>query len=233
MKVAIMQPYIFPYLGYFQLIQSADKFLLLDDVAYINKGWINRNRILVNGKDLFFIMPLEGASQNKMINELTLVPDIKWKNKLEKTIELAYKKSIGFDTFFPLFKEILYFESNHLSEYLANSILCICNFLNVKTSIVSSTSVYENAQLKGQERIIDLCIKSSAETYINASGGKLLYDTQSFEDNGIQLKFLQAQLIPYKQVGTTNFFPGLSIIDVLMINTKETVQQQINNFILE
>ncbi|RYD82612.1 MAG: hypothetical protein EOP53_03225 [Sphingobacteriales bacterium] len=233
MKVAIMQPYIFPYLGYFQLIQSANKFLLLDDVAYINKGWINRNRILVNGQDIFFVVPLEGASQNKLINALTLVPDIKWKNKLEKTIELAYKKSIGFDTFFPLFKEILYFESNQLSEYLANSIISISNFLDIKTNIVFSTSVYENAQLKGQERIIDLCIKASAETYINASGGKLLYDKQSFEDSGIQLKFLQAQLIPYKQIGTTNFFPGLSIIDVLMNNPKGTVQEKLNNFILE
>jgi hypothetical protein len=90
MKVAIMQPYLFPYIGYFQLIHAVDKFLLLDDVAYINKGWINRNRILVNGRDQLFVLPLEGASQNRTINSLSLLRESKWRNNLVSTIGMAY-----------------------------------------------------------------------------------------------------------------------------------------------
>jgi hypothetical protein len=148
MKVAIMQPYIFPYIGYFQLIKAADKFLLLDDVAYINKGWINRNRMLVNGREQLFVLPLEGASQNRVINSLELLREQKWRKNLETTISMAYKKSIGFDAFFPVVQEILQFESHNLSLFLANSIRHVCNFLEIKTHIVNSTVIYRNNQLK-------------------------------------------------------------------------------------
>ena len=227
-----MQPYIFPYLGYYQLVNAVDKFLILDDVAYINKGWINRNRLLINGQAQFFIMPVEGASQNKAINSLVLLNDKKWRIKLEKTIMMAYKKGVGFNDFFPVIKEILEFESNHLSEFLVNSIQSICDYMDIRTQIVCSTSIYNNTQLKGQDRIIDLCLKEETETYLNAWGGKLLYDSQVFKKNGIKLRFLKAELNPYKQIAASLFVPGLSIIDMLMNCPKEFVQQELNCFSL-
>lgn len=233
MKVAIMQPYLFPFIGYFQMITAVDKILLLDDVSYINKGWINRNRILINGQTQYFIMPVEGVSQNKIINSLYLLQDNKWRKKLEKTISMAYKKGIGFNDFFPVLKEILEFKSNHLSEYLFNSIYSICNYLDIKTELIFSTSIYHNNYLKGQDRIIDLCLKEKATTYINAAGGKLLYDSDRFAKSVIELYFLQPQFSNYKQIVSSTFVPGLSIIDMLMNCPKEFVQQELNHFILE
>lgn len=233
MKLAIMQPYIFPYIGYFQLIHSADKFLLLDDVAYINKGWINRNRLLINGEPQFFVMPVVGASQNKTINTLSLLQDDKWKIKLEKTIVMAYKKAIGFNDFFPVFKSILDFNEDHLAPYLVNSIQAICTYLDIKTTIIVSTSIYQNTVLKGQDRIIDLCKKENAKTYINASGGKDLYDSVRFRNSGITLQFIKAELNPYKQIASNDFVTGLSIIDLLMNCPKEFVKEQLNQYILD
>jgi hypothetical protein len=233
MKVAIMQPYLFPYIGYFQLIQAADKFLLLDDVAYIKKGWINRNRILVNGRDQFFVIPLEAASQNKAINSLSLVGDEKWKNNLEATISMAYRNTIGFNEFFPVIREILRFKSNDLSRFLANSIRQVCDFLDIKTPIVDSTAVFNNVQLKGADRIIDLCKKEHADAYLNAEGGKLLYDKQAFRREGISLHFLKASLNTYPQAGSAGFVPGLSIIDMLMNNQRKFVMEQLSQFSLE
>ncbi len=233
MTLAIMQPYFFPYIGYFQLINSSDKFLLLDDVAYINKGWINRNRILINGEAQFFVMPVVGASQNKTINSLHLLEEDKWRSKLLRTMEIVYKNGTGYVEFFPVVKEILSFNSNRLSDFIANSIKTMCSFLEIKTTIVSSTSAFNNEDLKAQNRIIDLCLKENAKTYINASGGRSLYRKDGFESAGIKLQFLNSELLPYQQIGSKEFVPGLSIIDMLMNNPKQFVQEQLNNFKLD
>jgi hypothetical protein len=232
MKIAIMQPYLFPYIGYFQLIHAVDKFLLLDDVAYINKGWINRNRILVNGRDQFFVLPVKGASQNRRINSLSLLQENKWRNNLETTITMAYKKSIGYSRFFPIVREVLAFESNDLSGFLANSNQVVCELMQIKTPIVCSTRVFNNADLKGAERIIDLCRKEHAETYLNPPGGKELYNKSVFEQEGITLQFLQPVLAHYPQTGAAGFIPGLSIIDLLMNNELAFVQEELNHFTL-
>lgn len=233
MTIGIMQPYAFPYIGYFQLIASVDRFLLLDDVNYINKGWINRNRLLINKEPQYFVLPISRASQNKTINSLQLVQDNKWKSTLEKTLSMAYGRSKNFTEFFSLFKQILSLETWHLSDFIACSLQTICNYLEIKTEIVTTTAGYFNSNLKGQDRIIDLCEKEHASTYINASGGKTLYESAKFEERGIQLKFINPNLRPYDQNGTDSFVPGLSIIDMLMNCPKPLVQKHLNDYTFE
>lgn len=92
-----MQPYLFPYLGYFQLIQAVDKFILLDDVNFIKRGWVNRNRILVNGKDHLFSLPLQRASQFKKINDLKLADYPGWRNRFFKTLTHAYRQASQYE----------------------------------------------------------------------------------------------------------------------------------------
>ena len=104
MKIAIMQPYFFPYLGYWQLMNIVDKFVIYDDVNYIKRGWINRNRILVEGKPFYIHVPVMKASQNKIINEMEVFVDSSLRKKELKTIELAYKKAPFFDSVYPLIK---------------------------------------------------------------------------------------------------------------------------------
>ena len=95
MKLAIMQPYIFPYIGYFQLINAVDKFVIRDDVNFIMRGWINRNRILVNDSDSLFSIPVEKASQNTLTSDCVLA-DLRVTGKLLKSIEHYYKKATTF-----------------------------------------------------------------------------------------------------------------------------------------
>jgi hypothetical protein len=229
MRAAIMQPYILPYVGYFQLIHSVDTFYLFDDVAYINKGWVNRNRILINGAPNYFVLPIEGASQNKTIDTLFFTEE-KWREKLEKTVLMSYKKAPNFERAFELFKSILWFEDRNVSAFLYNSLKEVCAYLEIETTLVQSTSIFENQDLKGQDRILDICSKSQVTTYINPPGGVELYEKSRFEEKGIELLFLKPNLMPYKQIGSAPFEPGLSILDLLMNCDHSFLQEQIKNY---
>jgi len=220
MKVAIMQPYFFPYFGYFELIKSADKFVIYDDVNYIKKGWINRNRILISGEPKMFTMPLVNASQNRRINEILLSPQISlWKTKFLKTIELNYKRAPHFDETYALVSEIIDYKSESLSEFITNSIVNVAKHLDINSEFVISSSSYNNSQLKGQDRIIDICKKECASVYINAFGGRELYTRDVFLNNNVELRFMENKSLGYEQF-SNEFVSNLSIIDVLMFNGK-------------
>ena len=117
-KVGIMQPYFMPYIGYWQLINAVDIFVILDDVNYIKKGWINRNRILINGQEKFFIIPLEKVSQNKKINELDIFQPGQTKKDLWKKIELSYKRADEYDNAAKLLKRVIDEGSIKISKYI-------------------------------------------------------------------------------------------------------------------
>ena len=210
-----MQPYLFPYIGYFQLINVVDKFIIFDDVNYINKGWVNRNRILLNHKDYLFTIPLKAVSQNKLIKETEVDEGDKWRNKLLKTFEAAYSKAPYFKQVFPIISEILNNKEANLSTYILNSIKQVANYLEIKTEIVTSSERYGNQHLKGEDRIIDICLQEKADEYVNPIGGLELYTREKFEEKGLKLFFLKTHPIEYAQFGKP-FVPWLSIIDLLM-----------------
>lgn len=229
MKIAIMQPYFLPYIGYFQLISAVDKFVIYDDVNFIKKGWINRNNILVDGKSHLFSLPISNASQNKKIRELELAHYIFWQQKFISTLDFSYSKA-------PYYKEvklllIKIFDCNLMcvSEFIASSLKEICSYLDISTKIISSSTIYKNEQFKGQDRIIDICLQENVSTYVNASGGKKLYDETVFLDNNVELKFLNGDLTEYSQF-KNDFVPRLSIIDVLMFNSKSKVKEFLQNY---
>jgi hypothetical protein len=215
MKLAIMQPYFFPYLGYFQLINAVDKFVIYDDVNYINKGWINRNNILVNGKAHMIQVPLIGASQNRLINEIEILDDEKWKIKLLRTIRQSYSQAPFFVPVFAMIEAVINSEKKKISELNAEGIIAVCKYLDINTEIVSSSVRYDNKHLKGQDRILDICVKEKATTYINPSGGKELYDRETFLHKGVDLQFLNPKIAIYSQF-KSEFIPWLSIIDLMM-----------------
>lgn len=228
MKIAIMQPYFFPYIGYFQLINAVDKFVFLDDVNFINRGWINRNRILVNGKDVIFTIPLKDASQNRLINEIMTGGD-EWKNKILKTIELSYKKAPQFYSVFGVINEVISSSLHDIASFAKKSIESVCSYLEIKTEIVFSSNQYNNKNLKGEERIIDIVLKEKATDYINPGGGTELYNRDNFFDRGLQLYFLKTKELIYPQF-KNQFVPFLSIVDVMMFNEKEKVKQLLQEY---
>lgn len=212
-----------PYIGYWQLINAVDKFVILDDVNYINKGWINRNNILVNGQAKLFTIPLSDASQNKKINEISISDDSKWSSSLLKTIEYNYKKAPFYNQVFSLIQESILFSDKNLSAFIYNSIKNVCNYLNIETQIISSSATFNNSELKSSARILDICIKANADDYINPIGGTELYEKNAFLEKGITLHFLKTSEITYSQFSDT-FIPWLSILDVMMFNSADEIK---------
>lgn len=221
MKLAVMQPYFLPYFGYFQLMASVDKFVVLDDVNYIQRGWINRNRLLINGEAHTFTIPLSGASQNRRICDIELTAG-PWQVKLIKKIRQTYSNAPYFKPVFELFEKIITMKALSLNEYLVFSLHQLTQQMGISTLIEPSSRVYKNSELKGQQRIIDICRREHADTYINASGGVDLYDLNLFEASDVRLKFMHPSTIRYRQFGKP-FVPNLSILDVLMFNSPGSV----------
>ena len=232
MTIAIMQPYLFPYLGYFQLLKAADRFIVYDDVHFIKRGWINRNAILLNRQSHVFTLPCKDASRNRLINETEIRIDDDFRSKLMKMFEHAYKKA----PFFMDVRELLRlsFESNekNVASFTINSIVAVCRYLDLKTEIVRSSEVHPETKGMGKaDRLIAIARKERADNYINSIGGMALYDKEYFRQRGIALSFLRAEFPEYKQFGGP-FISGLSIIDVLMFNSKNDALKMLGAYTL-
>ena len=231
MKLAIMQPYFVPYIGYWQLMNAVDQFVVYDDVNFINRGWVNRNRILANGHPKYFNMPLLGASQNKLIYEIEVNPDLSLIEKNIRRLENAYRKAPYSCDVITLLKEILKCKERKTSDYLVKSFEVICGYLDITTKLVYSSSLKKDCGLKGKDKILSICRLLGAEEYFNPIGGKDLYSFQEFRRKGIQLKFLKSDDIVYRQF-TDEFYANLSIIDVMMFNSREQIKELLHMFTL-
>jgi len=230
MKIAIMQPYIFPYIGYFQLINAVDKFVFYDDVNYIKKGWINRNRILVNSDANLFTVPVLKASQNKLINQIELCIDAKWFRQFYSTLEHNYKNAPYYLETTDLIKAIFSQSCTTISDLAITSIKTISNHLSINTVFETSSELYSSTKgLEKANRLIAICKLNNAATYINPAGGKELYHKPYFEQQGIELFFIDNKIIPYNQFKHP-FVGGLSLIDVLMFNSTEQLNGLINQY---
>ncbi|MEP7154218.1 MAG: WbqC family protein [Betaproteobacteria bacterium] len=221
-RVAIMQPYFFPYIGYFQLIAAVDLFIVYDNIKYTKKGWINRNRMLQGGRDVMFSLPLKSDSDSLDVGERELAKDFK-RDKLLNQITEAYRHAPYFSETFFLVEEIVKHDDANLFGYLHHSIARTCEHLGVLTEIKISSGIAIDHALKNQEKVLALCAAVGATDYVNAIGGMELYADDAFQKRGIELKFLRSHPFEYVQLGDT-FVPWLSIIDVMMFNPVEAIK---------
>ncbi|MFA5619165.1 MAG: WbqC family protein [Weeksellaceae bacterium] len=230
MTISVMQPYIFPYIGYFQMIRAVDTFVFYDDVNFIKKGWINRNRILVNGNDYTFTVPMQKVSQNNLILESFIHSELypEWKTKFSQTLA-SYKKAPYYNEIHPFIQNLLDAEYNSISDLAIKTIVEISKYLGLNTEFKNSSESYQNRGMERQERLIDICKQESATHYINALGGQELYKKEDFQKEGIRLSFIKSNPIEYKQF-KNEFVPWLSIIDVLMFNSKEETLKLLDNY---
>lgn len=231
MKVGIMQPYFVPYIGYWQLMDAVDKYVIYDDVNFIKQGWINRNRILGDGQPRYFNIPMLGASSNKLINEIGVNNDGRLIEKNLRIIENTYKKAPYFAEVYPLIQNILNCNKANLAEYNEMSFSVICGYLGIKTELVVSSSLKKDCELKGQNKVLEICKLLDATEYYNAIGGECLYSYSAFRQKGIELKFLKTDEITYSQLGN-EFQKDLSIIDVMMFNAVEEVRRMLGRYTL-
>jgi len=233
MIVGVMQPYLFPYIGYWQLLNGVDTFVMFDDVNYINRGWINRNRILIDGQPKYFNVQMRGASQNQLINEVALTNDVQAAEKQVRAIELAYKKAPYFTDCFPMIAECMRFQGENLSDFVCHSIRETAKYLGINTTLLLSSEIEKDNSLRGQDKILDICKRLGATEYWNPIGGTELYDKELFSENGMVLHFLKANGdIRYKQFKEDAFEPFLSIIDVMMFNSVDSIHEMLNEYTL-
>lgn len=229
MLVASNQPYLFPYIGYWQLMNLADSFVISDSMQYIKKGYINRNYILLNGERHRFTMEVMGVHGTSLINEVGVGKNAR---KIESTIKHAYKNAPYFNDVFPIINDLLHFQEKNLARYLGNSMQGIANYLGMKTKFVYLSDLQGDTELKAQNRTIDICKRMQADKYVNAIGGQSLYDKDSFKKEGMELSFLEVSDVKYKQF-YNEFVPHLSIIDVLMFNSKVQTKQLLEQYTLQ
>ena len=233
MKLAIMQPYFMPYIGYFQLINSTDIFVVADNMQYTKRGWFNRNRILENGESKLFTIPLKKCNHRVNVNQRFLANNsIKERNRILKQIQCNYAKAPFFTDNYPIVRRPFLVDENNLFEFIYRSITELYSVLDIKTKIYILSSININHDLPAQDRIIEVCKHFEADIYINSIGGKALYDQVVFKNNGINLKFIKSKDIKYQQFNH-DFVPWLSIIDVLMFNDIKKVKGYLNEYELK
>ncbi|WP_323109405.1 WbqC family protein [Pectobacterium carotovorum] len=229
-SVAIMQPYIFPYVGYFSLIESVDVFIFYDDVNYIKNGWINKNRILLNGKPHKFTVPVSNASQNLLICDISIHDFDEFRKKFKNKIYHAYKNSPYYDNgskyIDAVFENV---KERSIANLAISSILTLYKILNKKENKFFRSSELDKKfiESKREERLINISKSFDASRYINAIGGAEIYSKEYFSQHGIDLYFLKPELVSYKQIND-GFVSGLSIIDVIMFNSLDAINDIIN-----
>jgi hypothetical protein len=226
MKLGIMQPYFMPYIGYFQLLACVDQFIIYDNIKYTKKGWINRNRMLLNDTDAVFSLPLKKDSDSLDIVERELAIDFD-RAKLLNQFKGAYGRAPHFEFTYPVLERIVQHDEANLFRYIHYSIVQLCEHLGIKTEIRISSEIPIDHELKGQNKVLALCRAARADTYINSIGGVELYDKNDFRAQGIGLQFIKARPFDYVQFGAS-FVPWLSIVDVLMFNPLDKVSAYIN-----
>ena len=238
MKLAIMQPYFFPYIGYFQVIHAVDKYLLHGGLPYLKKGWVNRNRILgPDGKPAYVNAEIRARSSHTRIDDIQLVPSRHWREKVLRAVSFNYRNSPFFKDVYAVVETAIATDTHRLSDLNRRSILAVCDYLGIRTAIETAEKRYTaledrlsephgamNAQLPGDRpgaparkvaRILEICRQEGADTFVNAIGGRALYDKAEFRRNGVDLFFVEMQPFVYPQRAGP-FVPDLSIIDVLM-----------------
>lgn len=226
MKLAIMQPYFFSYIGYFQLIAAVDCFVIYDNIKYTKKGWINRNRILYDGAISIFSLPLKKDSDFLDVRQREVSVNFD-RQKLLRQLKQAYQKAPYFEETYALVASIINYDKLNLFDFLHHSIICVCNYLKLKTKIIISSHININHSLKNQEKVIELCASLGATHYVNPIGGTDLYSQHAFNAKGTSLNFIRSKNIEYKQF-SGDFIPWLSIIDVLMFNSTAEVIKMVN-----
>ena len=230
MKIAIMQPYFMPYIGYFQLINSVDQFVVYDDIQYTKKGWINRNRILTNGEGSYISLPLKKHSDYADIRDRSLAATWRSDRKaMLNKLSSCYGKAPYFTDLYPLLEQTILHENSNLFAFTLNSLTMVLNYLKINTPIIVSSSLDIDTTLRSDKKVIEICKTIKATDYVNPIGGIELYDKDYFSESGISLHFIKTGNIHYTQFNHA-FAPWLSIIDVMMFNSVNIIKNMLDDY---
>ena len=227
-----MQPYLFPYIGYWKLINAVDTFVIYDNIQFTKKGWFHRNNFLMNGKKTLFTIPIKKDSDYLDVANRYLSDDSeKQINKLVAQIKNSYRKAPYYNDVFPLIEAVFLNQEKNLFNYIFYSIKMVCAYLDIDTKIVKSSTIDIDHTLRSQDKVIAINKSLNSRKYVNTIGGRELYDIESFNKENIELQFLKYEDLKYRQFND-EFIPSLSIIDVMMFNSKEATRNMLNSYTL-
>jgi hypothetical protein len=232
MKIAIMQPYFFPYLGYFSLIVSCELFIVFDPVQYIRKGWINRNRILKKGGGVKYInLPIVKTPRDTLISEIRMNNQINWKASIIQNLDYYRLNAPYYHDVAQLLEECFDQDTENLTQFLTVCLQKTCAYLGISfhSKIYSKEKIQHPKPMNAGDWAFYISKFYNASTYHNPIGGRDIFNPEKFEKSGIQLLFIENRLNQYDQA-ITQFIPGLSIIDVMMFNSKEECRKLIHQY---
>lgn len=230
MKVVIMQPYFFPYLGYFSLIYHSDTFISFDTPQFIRKGWIERNRIAkLTGGAVYIKVPLVKAPLDAVINGMLINKSEKWQEKILSQLEIYKKKSPFYKQVVGLVEEVINRDFDFISELNEYALTKTSEYLGLNTEFktFSKMDVDIKEPIEADEWALKICLAQGYNEYLNAPGGRSFFDTNKYKKNGVDLFFVEQNLEPYKGL-CNEFEPGLSIIDVMMFNSPEDIREMLS-----
>ena len=230
MKLAIMQPYFLPYIGYFQLIHAVDQFVVYDNIQFTKKGWFHRNRFLVNGEDRMFSVSLRKDSDYLDVVDRELADGFdRESKKIVRRIEASYRKAPHYGDVMPLVEACFQRRSKNLFRFIYESLELVTQYLGIHTEMIIASAVDIDHTLTSQDKVLAICEKLHANTYVNTIGGQNLYEPHAFESRGIDLRFIKTKPIEYDQFDR-KFVPWLSIVDVMMFNSKEKIGDYLQHY---
>ena len=229
MKLGIMQPYAFAYLGYFQLINAADLFVLYDDVAFEKQGWVNRNVLGARHGPQRFTLPVCKPRLGQTIIDMRLHEAKSHQRRLLKTVETLYRRAPYYEHARPVLERAIKNDNDNLASYVCHSLEVLNEYLGLATPLLRSSEISHDRTLTGQQRVIEICRAQGAATYLNAEGGMQLYEEAVFKRQGVDLLFLVHETRPYRQ-NSSEFLPRLSIIDVMMFNSRQEIARLLGDY---
>lgn len=234
MKLGIMQPYFFPYLGYFALIKYTDKWIVFDTVQYIERGWINRNRIInpTKPEDMYINIPLENHHRDILIKDVLISNNENYKEKILSQLWTSYKKRANyFNNVYKLVEDVLSLNTRSITELNVYALKKVNDYLNIPFNyeIFSKMNLTIDEVHDSGEWALNISKALNASEYVNPPGGIELFAKEKFAQNDIALKFLRINLKPYNQK-KAKFIEGLSIIDVMMFNNTETINKMLEDY---
>jgi hypothetical protein len=224
---AVMQPYFFPYIGYFQLMSQCDTFVVFDDVQYVDHRWMNRNRILLNGKSAWLTYPVErGPLAGSIRDRLYVARDQDRLDVLNKLHE-AYRRAPNYEPVRALVQSCLDFESRSVSAFNANLLEAVARAIGLRSTMKFASDFGIDPSLRGEDRVLAVCAALGAREYVNSIGGVSLYSSENFDRRGVTLRFLKGEAVQYRQFGA-EFVPSLSIIDALMFTDESELADMLS-----
>jgi hypothetical protein len=230
MIVALMQPYFFPYIGYFQLMAACDLFVVRDDVQFIAGGWVNRNRILVDGKARWISMPVVRASHQLPIARRRYALNHPAAARIRRRIEAAYRQAPHFEETIAIVDHVLACDDSNVATFNTRLVMLIAERLGIHTPVRRGTDI-GGIGVTGEARVIEICVSVGASDYVNPLGGAHLYDPERFSEAGLSLRFLRPWTPLYPQFEAAPV-AALSIIDVLMFNDAARTAEMLHGYTL-